>query len=1077
MTSRYEVNSKDYWEERFSGGSWEECGGEEQSAFFGKVLCQTIPSWLKKEMNENSYTVIDWGCAEGGGTAYMARQFPSCTFVGMDFSGQAIQKAREKHPQCQFKVGDVYVCDNPADIIISSNTLEHLTRPLAVLRNLVQCAKRHVVLAVPFYDDTEIEEHINRFTEGIFPIVIERHRLSYFQIVDCRNIVNTMWPGFQLVIVYSKEDILTPDRTLADLFSCEFLRDMERVPSVDLKCEEWISLLREELQRVAAENRTFCESVLATQEKMQELQKEREMEYRTLCESLSVARQKIEELQQEWEVERKKSYETLLLARQEAQTLKQELESQKEKVTHTDSEVHRLQGELAASDKRIARALAQLNKMVTSKLFKLVHLCNRFLHQGFHKDEVERKLFRKWLIGRFSNAPDMDHRYNPLFSVIGILEESNTHEVITSDKTRGKKSIANAKLRTTLQEAYRRPDIIELAIIDFDFRHQRPQHLAQRLARKGHRVFYIDANFRTQSEHRELEQNLYQLKLSSTLYAAIYGTDFRDCEDQMRSELDAIVAEFGIRDAIVLVDYPNWVNAAVYLKSKYGFRVVTDYMDDYTGFLNPAEKLVRENCFRLLESSNAVIASSAFLEEIAHKYSNNVYVSRNGTEYAYFHQAYQENNWEKDRPIIGYYGAIAEWFNADVVCYCAKRFPQCDIVLVGAVTAHRKELEAQPNIRLIGEVPYKELLPWLESFDVCLIPFDTSTDLIKATNPVKFYEYLSAGKKVVATEIPELMPYCGKFALLENNSERFGDAVERCLKGTDGLASAEEMFTFAQNNDWDARAADVDVVIDKIYPKVSIIVLCYNQLEYTKKCVESILNNTAYPNYELIIVDNNSSDGTTAYLEKMAVEYERIRIVLNTTNRGFAGGNNDGIAVSRGEYIVLLNNDTIVTRGWLTGLVKHYDGSSKVALVGPVTNSIGNEGRIVVDYDSVEDMPTFAFCYTQEHMGEEYPHQGVLAMYCLMISRAFYEKAGPLDENYGVGMFEDDDYTMVARKLGYKVIMAEDVFIHHYGTVSFKKLENAKYRKIFDANKAYYEKKWGVKWEMHHSRPNVCQGE
>ena len=98
MTSRYEVNSKDYWEERFSGGSWEECGGEEQSAFFGKVLCQTIPSWLKKEMNENSYTVIDWGCAEGGGTAYMARQFPSCTFVGMDFSGQAIQKAREKHP-------------------------------------------------------------------------------------------------------------------------------------------------------------------------------------------------------------------------------------------------------------------------------------------------------------------------------------------------------------------------------------------------------------------------------------------------------------------------------------------------------------------------------------------------------------------------------------------------------------------------------------------------------------------------------------------------------------------------------------------------------------------------------------------------------------------------------------------------------------------------------------------------------------------------------------------------------------------------------------------------------------------
>lgn len=80
---------------------------------------------------------------------------------------------------------------------------------------------------------------------------------------------------------------------------------------------------------------------------------------------------------------------------------------------------------------------------------------------------------------------------------------------------------------------------------------------------------------------------------------------------------------------------------------------------------------------------------------------------------------------------------------------------------MGAVTEYEDKFQKFDNIKLLGEKPYKELPKYLADFDVCLIPFDTSTDLIKATNPVKFYEYLSAGKKIVATEIPELMPFPG----------------------------------------------------------------------------------------------------------------------------------------------------------------------------------------------------------------------------------------------------------------------------------------------------------------------------
>ena len=207
--------------------------------------------------------------------------------------------------------------------------------------------------------------------------------------------------------------------------------------------------------------------------------------------------------------------------------------------------------------------------------------------------------------------------------------------------------------------------------------------------------------------------------------------------------------------------------------------------------------------------------------------------------------------------------------------------------MVGNVTAHKERLEKCKNIQLIGEVPYTKLLPWLASFDVCLIPFDTSTDLIKATNPVKFYEYLSAGKKIVATEIPELEPYKNQFVYLENNPERFGDAVERCLAGTDDLATVEDCFAFAKDNDWDARAAVFEKEIKAVYPKISVIVLCYNQLDYTIKCVESIFNVTAYPNYELVLVDNASSDQTADYLKMVALDHDNVKIVLNKTNRGF----------------------------------------------------------------------------------------------------------------------------------------------------------------------------------------------
>jgi GT2 family glycosyltransferase len=118
-------------------------------------------------------------------------------------------------------------------------------------------------------------------------------------------------------------------------------------------------------------------------------------------------------------------------------------------------------------------------------------------------------------------------------------------------------------------------------------------------------------------------------------------------------------------------------------------------------------------------------------------------------------------------------------------------------------------------------------------------------------------------------------------------------------------------------------------------------------------------------------------------------------------------------------------------------------------------------------------MDSFSYGHTTEHMGETYDKMDVLAMFCLVISREAFNKIGYLEEIYGIGMFEDDDYSYKTRSLGYEIKCADDVFIHHYGNVSFKKLEDKTYMEIFNKNRNIFEERWNVEWKQHKWRPGV----
>lgn len=236
----------------------------------------------------------------------------------------------------------------------------------------------------------------------------------------------------------------------------------------------------------------------------------------------------------------------------------------------------------------------------------------------------------------------------------------------------------------------------------------------------------------------------------------------------------------------------------------------------------------------------------------------------------------------------------------------------------------------------------------------------------------------------------------------------------------------------------------------------SIIILTYNNLEYNKMCIESIRKYTKKGSYEIIVVDNNSNDGTVEWLK----EQSDLKIIFNKENLGFPKGCNQGIEISEEDNdILLLNNDTIVTPNWLENLKKCLYSDKENGAVGAITNNCSYYQSIPVNYKSINEMLEFAK-ENNESNSEKWEQRIKLVGFCLLIKREVVQKVGLLDERFSPGNFEDDDYSYRIQKAGYKLYLCNDTFIHHFGSISFKK-QPEKYRNIMSINSEKFKEKWG----------------
>jgi GT2 family glycosyltransferase/glycosyltransferase involved in cell wall biosynthesis len=407
------------------------------------------------------------------------------------------------------------------------------------------------------------------------------------------------------------------------------------------------------------------------------------------------------------------------------------------------------------------------------------------------------------------------------------------------------------------------------------------------------------------------------------------------------------------------------------------------------------------------------------------------------------------------------------WFVKEIFPLIHQQLPDAKAYIVGNNPTPKIKALHSDSIIVTGWVP--EVKPYLEQCRVSVVPL-----LYGAGMKGKVGETLANGLPMVSTSIgAEGMNIVhGEHAFIADDPQQFAAlAVELYSKknvwermshdGKELMAGQysekkvskrfEYLLSFDRQGFQSYRAfAYPDP------PKVSIVIPVFNQWEFTKQCLESIKTHTSI-SHEIIAVDNASSDETIKALHK----YPEVRLIQNERNVGFPGAINQGIAAAIGEHVLLLNNDTIVTDGWLERMVEILESHSGIGIVGPVSNKVsGVQLDKEAGYTTIQEMHLYAAKKSQERKGSvlEFPR---IAFLCTLIKRSLLDNIGGLDERFAPGNYEDDDYCLRANLAGYKTLVTQDVFVHHFGSKSF--LENGEnaYVQRLQTNRNKFKEKWG----------------
>ena len=231
------------------------------------------------------------------------------------------------------------------------------------------------------------------------------------------------------------------------------------------------------------------------------------------------------------------------------------------------------------------------------------------------------------------------------------------------------------------------------------------------------------------------------------------------------------------------------------------------------------------------------------------------------------------------------------------------------------------------------------------------------------------------------------------------------------------------------------------------YPAVEVVVCVYNALDQTRACLEALSHSTATE--FITIVDDASEEGVHEFLLQYTAKAPGRRLLKNETNQGYTKSANRGLKSARADWVVLLNSDTLVTTGWLDGLLRCALSDPRIRAVGPMSNSAKFQSLPWCDEAMTANHVESQAALVRKLSARAYPRVPILNGFCLMLHRPTLDNVGHLDEvNFPIGYGEENDLCLRLLVAGHQLAIADDVYVYHSRSASF----GCEKRKAFSEN-------------------------
>ena len=405
----------------------------------------------------------------------------------------------------------------------------------------------------------------------------------------------------------------------------------------------------------------------------------------------------------------------------------------------------------------------------------------------------------------------------------------------------------------------------------------------------------------------------------------------------------------------------------------------------------------------------------------------------------------------KDKITLLYYGSLwGEWFDWDIIIDLANKHPNYSFNIIGDYSGIKNIVDiCPPNIHFLGLKRQIDLPAYLKHVDYTLIPFKTG-EIGDYVSPLKIFEYISMYTKVLCTELPDVVGYpnvyCG------NTMQDWEKIINENF-----AVDKEAADKFILENTWSNRVSNI---INYIYPetntsifkdKISVVVLNYNNKNVIFKNINTLLMFNEIYNYEVVIVDNGSTDGSYEMLKE---HYKDKIVLVQNTKNGCSSGRNLGVSVSKGEYIVFLDSDQWITnKYWLKPYEDIFNTNNNIGLIGWAAGFF-NAKRIayhVVDSFPYRYMPCDSLCRYDI---------GYLGSGGMIVKREDFDKVEGFDLYYDPTCYEDTDFSLKIRNMGKETYYCPYLGVIHLPHQTTKS-GSAEHIKLTKQKRDYFSDKWG----------------